>query len=43
VDAIVKETEEIAVSENGELSINQLDVTKLVQTDDLILNGGNAD
>jgi hypothetical protein len=25
------------------LSINQLDVGKLVQTDDLILNGGNAD
>jgi hypothetical protein len=43
VEAIVKGTDEIAVSKNGELSINQLDVSKLVQTDNLILNGGNAD
>lgn len=42
--AFVKETEEISISERGDLSINQLDVGKLTQKEGikLILNGGNA-
>ena len=43
VGAGIKDSEEVKLNADGTLSIQKLDVSKLVQTGTLVLNGGNAD
>ena len=42
---LVKASEEIAVAENGTMSLNKVNATKLYidDVDELVLNGGTAD
>lgn len=43
VGAGIKDSEEVKLNADGTLSIQKLDVSKLVQTGTLVLNGGDAD